>query len=466
MTTSWNAEKLAEALNKMITAEGAIRHQVLEPSGPRVPLQRERDRIVWCPSFRRLAHKTQVFPHAYGDHHRMRLTHCLEVMQLSTSIARSLGLNFILCEAIALGHDLGHTPFGHAGESALDCALENLEWKPKPRCLSRFTHYEHGVDVVSYIDSPDPDGNVEGLKLSLNTVEGIFKHTYDHSGPNTKHKSLAFLLKHTKYTFADSAGSLEAQAVRICDKLSYFISDIDDGLRIGAIHIDDLMEHPILKAEIQRVVSGGLFTDWRDFRVFFRVRDHVLTTLVDSVLKQSEANLSRPPGKRPQIVISLGPCELEETRRIYQELQKGRIFRHYSVDRANKRAQHIVSCLFCQYLRYPELVPWHFRRRYLGRVKNFYDRLCSLYETDLDKKVRFKLGKWLKRRDEQEGVSCVGAEKIVVDHRIGDLICVKDYVAGMTDQFAEEQFEKQVDCFPSRQAWNKLGRIPSPTKWR
>jgi dGTPase len=354
---------------------------------------------------------------------------------------------------------LGHTPFGHAGEDALDNALDKIQWEGKPKHLSRFTHYEHGVDVVSYIDSPNPYELAEGLKLSDWVLEGIFKHTYDHLGIDTKHKSLAFVLDHTKYKkFDKGPGSLEAQVVRICDKLSYFISDIEDGLAIGAIHIDDLMEHELLRAELKHVANSGA-SGQDDPRIFRQVRNNVLTKLIESLLARSTENL-RKTKNRPPIVIALGESESNETKTIYKDLQKDIIFRHFFVDRATKRAKHIVACLFCQFLRHPELIPWSFRRKYLGRVDRYCKRLEEVYNITRADRRPFDISEWLTNRGETEGVDCPGAVKAEFKRRIADLICVKDYVAGMTDRFAEKQFKKCVYCWASKDAWNDLVDIP------
>ena len=444
MIVRWNAVKQAEHLNKMITAKGAIKHPDKNDKDERLLIQHNRDRIVWSASFKRLAQKTQVFPQAYGDHHRTRLTHSLEVMQLSTSVARTLGLNALLCEAIALGHDLGQTPFGHAGEEALDHALDKINWDGKPKHLSRFTHYEQAIDVASYIDSRNPERSVDGMELNDLILEGIFKHTYDHSGIDTKHKSLAFLLDHTKYKgkLKEGSGSLEAQVVRICDKLSYFISDIEDGLAIGAIHIDDLMEHKLLKTQLKDIIKEKASSGWHDHRIFRQVRNNVLTKLIESLLDQSTKNLHKTKN-RPPIVIALCKSESDETKNIYENLQKGVIFRHFFVDIATKRAKHIIACLFCQFLRHPELIPWSFRRKYSGLVDKYYRRLEDIYDTEIKEEISFDITDWLLDRYETENVSCSGTFKNNIFNRsIADFICVKDYVAGMTDRFAIKEFEK------------------------
>ena len=173
----------------------------------RTCFQRDRDRIIHCKSFRRLKHKTQVFFNPEGDHYRDRLTHTLEVSQISRSIAKALFLNEELTEAIALGHDLGHTPFGHAGESVLDLIMkENLGIK------TRFFHNEQSVRVVKVIEQ-----NGEGLNLTIEVIDGIKNHTGE-----------------------EYPSTLEGKIVRISDKIAYTNHDIDDAVRAGIFSIKDL----------------------------------------------------------------------------------------------------------------------------------------------------------------------------------------------------------------------------------
>ncbi|MGH3087100.1 MAG: deoxyguanosinetriphosphate triphosphohydrolase [Rubrobacteraceae bacterium] len=188
-------------------SEGRLRPE--PPDGVRNEFQRDRDRIIHAKAFRRLMHKTQVFISPDGDHYRTRLTHTLEVMQISRTIARALGLNEDLAEAIALGHDLGHTPFGHTGEEALDHAL-----KPHGRA---FRHNEHSLRVV---DRLEKDGH--GLNLTAEVRDGILNHTG----------------KGRPATF-------EGAVVRIADRIAYVNHDVDDALRAGVISTEDLPKAPI-----------------------------------------------------------------------------------------------------------------------------------------------------------------------------------------------------------------------------
>ena len=179
--------------------------------GLRTPFQRDRDRIVHCKAFRRLKHKTQVFVSPTGDHYRTRLTHTLEVTQVSRTVARALALNEDLVEAIGLGHDLGHPPFGHIGEDALHrCLVE--------RFGASFLHHEHSLRVV---DTLERDG--QGLNLTLAVRDGILGHSGRAQEPST----------------------LEGKIVRLVDRIAYINHDIDDALRAGVIGAEDLPAGPI-----------------------------------------------------------------------------------------------------------------------------------------------------------------------------------------------------------------------------
>ena len=182
----------------------------------RTDYQRDRDRIIHCKAFRRLSHKTQVFLAPEGDHYRTRMTHTLEVSQISRSIARTLALNEDLTEAIALGHDLGHTPFGHTGESALDDALRALHELGR----TELTGYRHNVQSLRIVEKLEYEG--KGLNLTWEVRDGILGHTGSHV-PET----------------------LEGQIVRIADRIAYVNHDIDDAIRAGVLTQQDLPAGPL-----------------------------------------------------------------------------------------------------------------------------------------------------------------------------------------------------------------------------
>lgn len=207
-------ERLCTAAAHVDQSKGRVRPIEADPY--RTDFQRDRDRILHCKAFRRLSHKTQVFLAPEGDHYRTRLTHTLEVSQISRSIARALRLNEDLTEAIALGHDLGHTPFGHTGESALDEALAEIsaQFPGAP------TSYEHNRQSLRIVEHLEYDG--AGLNLTWEVRDGILGHT-GHHVPET----------------------LEGQVVRIADRIAYVNHDIDDALRAGVLSLADLPTEPL-----------------------------------------------------------------------------------------------------------------------------------------------------------------------------------------------------------------------------
>ena len=199
------------------------------PRGPRDIFQRDRDRIIHSVAFRRLRHKTQVFIAPDGDHFRVRLTHSIEVAQIGRTIARALGLNEDLTEALCLGHDLGHPPFGHGGEAALTAALADA---------GGFDHNAHGIRILTRLETPYVD--FDGLNLSWEALEGLAKHNGPIATPNwaLAEANAAFDLE------LDSWPSLEAQVAAIADDIAYDNHDIDDGLRAGIIALDELIALP------------------------------------------------------------------------------------------------------------------------------------------------------------------------------------------------------------------------------
>ena len=201
------------------------------PLGPRDIFQRDRDRLIHSVAFRRLRHKTQVFVAPDGDHYRVRLTHSLEVAQIGRTMARALGLNEDLTEALCLAHDLGHPPFGHAGEDALGAALAEA---------GGFDHNAHTIRIVTRLETPYPD--FDGLNLSWEALEGLAKH----NGPiGTPTWAMAEANEEWDLELG-SWPALEAQVAAISDDIAYDNHDIDDGLRAGLLDLDELIELPLV----------------------------------------------------------------------------------------------------------------------------------------------------------------------------------------------------------------------------
>jgi dGTPase len=202
------------------------------PRGPRDIFQRDRDRLIHSIAFRRLRHKTQVFVAPDGDHYRVRLTHSLEVAQIGRTMARALGLNEDLTEALCLAHDLGHPPFGHAGEDALSAALV---------AAGGFDHNAHTIRIVTKLETPYPD--FDGLNLSWEALEGLAKHNGPVSTP-----TWAMAEANGEWNLElDSWPGLEAQIAAISDDIAYDNHDIDDGLRAGLLDLDELLTVPLVR---------------------------------------------------------------------------------------------------------------------------------------------------------------------------------------------------------------------------
>jgi dGTPase len=252
--------------------------------GIRTPFQRDRDRIVHTKAFRRLTHKTQVFVLPEGDHYRTRLTHTLEVTQISRTVARALRLNEDLTEAVGLGHDLGHTPFGHIGESALDECLQE-------QFGEHFWHNEHSLRVVDVLER---DGL--GLNLTDQVRDGILSHSWRHSPPRT----------------------LEGWIVRVVDRIAYLNHDIDDALRAGVISVDDLPPEPI-------AALGGSGSR----RIDTLVHDLVETSAVVGEIRQSESIGGAMQALRDFMFerVYLGPEVTQERAKILRAVKT--LFAHF-----------------------------------------------------------------------------------------------------------------------------------------
>ena len=243
----------------------------LGPRGPRDIFQRDRDRVIHSVAFRRLRHKTQVFAAPDGDHFWVRLTHSIEVAQIGRTLARALGLNEDLTEALCLAHDLGHPPFGHAGEEALAAALADA---------GGFDHNAHTLRIVTRLETSYPD--FDGLNLSWEALEGLAKH----NGP-VREPSWAMARANGEWDLElDTWPSLEAQVAAISDDIAYDNHDIDDGLRAGLIRIGELLELPLVK-RLWDSIEGrhpGLSTEKRQRAL---VRD-MIGTMVEDVLVETE----------------------------------------------------------------------------------------------------------------------------------------------------------------------------------
>lgn len=259
------------------------------PRGPRDVFQRDRDRIVHSVAFRRLRHKTQVFVAPDGDHFRVRLTHSIEVAQIGRTMARALGLNEDLTEALCLAHDLGHPPFGHGGEDALQRALEDA---------GGFDHNGHTLRLVTQLENPYPA--FDGLNLTWETLEGLAKH----NGP-VAHPEWA--LAEADAAFGLELGrwpSLEAQVAAIADDIAYDNHDIDDGLRSGVLDLDQLMELPFVDRHWRAIEQRHPDLD-RARKIKALVRDGI-GTMVGDVLDETRRRVAEAGVKTIEDVRACG----------------------------------------------------------------------------------------------------------------------------------------------------------------
>ncbi|MEO0635954.1 MAG: deoxyguanosinetriphosphate triphosphohydrolase [Pseudomonadota bacterium] len=320
------------------------------PSRTRTPFQRDRDRIIHSTAFRRLKHKTQVFVSHEGDHYRTRLTHSIEVSQIARSIARSLRLDEDLAEALALVHDFGHTPFGHAGERALEA---------KMRGHGGFEHNAQALRIVTELETPYPD--FDGMNLTWETLEGLIKHNGPLSGPHARqgHPVPAFISQYNGNhdLKLDSFASLEAQAAAISDDIAYNSADIDDGLRAGLFSMADLSDVPF----VSRLISDAGSCD--PTRLGAYVTRRVITELVEDAIFTSQDRLqalrigdvedARGAGQQLIDFSSSITDDLNGLRTFLFE----RMYRHERVMAVMSPAEDLVGRLFDRYLEDPTEIP-------------------------------------------------------------------------------------------------------------
>jgi dGTPase len=321
------------------------------PRGPRDIFQRDRDRIVHSVAFRRLRHKTQVFVAPDGDHYRVRLTHSLEVAQIGRTIARALGLNEDLTEALCLAHDLGHPPFGHAGEDALDAALADA---------GGFDHNAHTIRILTRLENPYP--GLDGLNLSWEALEGLAKHNGPIAAPTW---ALAEANDECGLEL-DSWPGLEAQVAAISDDIAYDNHDIDDGLRAGLLQLDELIELPIV-ARLWDAIGERHPRLPVEKRQRALVRD-MIGTMVGDVLAETgrrvrEAGVEtieevRAAGRQlAGFSQALGEQERELKRFLY-----ARLYGLPELKPIRDEAQRVVADLAAAYRADPSLLPLDWRR--------------------------------------------------------------------------------------------------------
>ncbi len=311
------------------------------PPEYRTAFQRDRDRIVHSAAFRRLEYKTQVFVNHEGDMFRTRLTHSIEVAQISRSIARILQLNEDLAETIALAHDLGHTPFGHAGQDALNA------------CMQDYGGFEHNLQSLRTVDELEARyAEFPGLNLTFESREGILKHC------SLRH---AEQLGDVGRRFIDKTQpSLEAQLVNLADQIAYNNHDVDDGLRSGLIRMEQLLDIPLFRDQHDEVVAR--YPDLSEKRLIHEIiRRLINLQIIDLVETSQQAIAAAAPADidavraQPEPLIRFSDTMRAANQELKRFLRRN-LYQHYRVHRMTDKARRILQDLFTAFMQDPKLL--------------------------------------------------------------------------------------------------------------
>ena len=310
-------------------------------STSRSEFQRDRDRIIHSSAFRRLEYKTQVFINHEGDLFRTRLTHSLEVAQIAGSIARNLSLNEDLVEAISLAHDLGHTPFGHAGQDALNA------------CMKAHGGFEHNLQSLRVVDVLEERyGGFDGLNLCFETREGILKHCSKKHARELGDVGARFL--------AGNEPSLEAQLANLADEIAYNNHDIDDGLRSGLLSLEQMMAIDLFKRHAAEVLNA--FPHINERRLILETVRRMINFLITDLTDTTLANIARAAPDSIEAVrsapplVAFSPAVRKEASGLKQFLRLN-LYQHYQVYRMTTKAQRIVTDLFAAFDSDSRLLP-------------------------------------------------------------------------------------------------------------
>ena len=354
-----------------------------DQSNYRNEFQRDRDRIIHSSAFRRLEYKTQVFVNHEGDMFRTRLTHSIEVAQIGRTIARALDVNEDLTEAICLAHDLGHTPFGHAGQDALNC------------CMKDFGGFEHNLQSLRIVDLLEERyADFPGLNLTYETREGILKHCSQKNALGLGELGQRFIKKNKP--------SLEAQIANIADEIAYNNHDIDDGLRANLLNIDSLRESKFVESNYREVVKKWKDLNERQIRheIVRRMIDYIVSDLIETSkdligkYKPASVDSIRECGKS---LIKMSQTTEKEHNNLKKILRKN-LYQHEQVNLMSQRATETVKYLFNIYMEQP------------------------IFLTD---ELHMKITKDSQIKDEQRKARIIA-----------------DYIAGMTDRFALSEYKR------------------------
>ncbi len=348
-----SGQRLGLAPYACLPSQDPLRRFETNSESVRSPYQRDRDRIIHSSAFRKLQHKTQVFVAHEGDNYRTRLTHSIEVAQIARSISVALRLDEDLAEAVALAHDLGHTPFGHAGEDALSACLQ-------ARGLSAFNHNDQAIRVVTQLEHHY--AAFPGLNLTWDALEGIAKH----NGPLEGALPEAIAAEQAAWDLQPRGyASAEAQVAALSDDIAYNNHDIDDGVRVGLLALEDFRHLPLLGDTITQVerLHPHASLEQRRHEVLRRTID----AMVKDVLATSQARLTALPGASvAEVRAANGPVigfstDMEEAIRQLRRFLFDNLYRHFQVNRMRVKAMRVVQQLFDYYHQHPESLPTPWR---------------------------------------------------------------------------------------------------------
>src|SRR5947208_4406560 len=322
----------------------------------RSPYQRDRDRIIHATAFRRLKHKTQVFVYHEGDHFRTRLTHSLEVAQIARTIARALGLDEDLAEAVGLAHDLGHTPFGHAGEEAL-----NAEMQP----FGGFSHNDQTLRILTSLERGYAE--FDGLNLTWETLEGTVKHNGPLVGPGIERPVPPSITEYDRQHSLglDTFAGPEAQIAALADDIAYNNHDIDDGFGAGLFAAADLAGVPLVGPVFAEVAARYPGLD--ETRLIHESIRRLIDRMVRDLVAETRGRLARSGVRTVEEVRRLGEPiagfspQMRNHDRALKRFLSERMYRHYRVNRMSSKARRVIHDLFQLFLAEPECLPneWH-----------------------------------------------------------------------------------------------------------
>ncbi len=396
----------------------------------RTSFQRDRDRIVHSRAFRRLKHKRQVFLTSYGDHYRTRLTHTIEVSQLSRTLARALALNEDLVEAIALGHDMGHTPFGHVGEVVLHRIMKGEE--NGGVTLTDQGGFKHNYQSVRIVDANETKYDFDGLNLTSPVREGILKHTrlrrHDLHYPQFRYDGLEYQLDH--------ATTLEGQIVAVCDEIAQRTHDLEDGIRAKYVSLENVRKQPLIRIveqhtglSMSEMSNGFLYRN----RLIRKLVNFLVTDVIEQTLKNMQSFYAK--NQRYSFIdeqlVWFSP-EIDPDQANLDTFIMKEIILKAKEERSDDKAIETITTLFRLFYSYPNLLPPFALVKCMNPTQ-----IPVLYEAPQEK--RAEIGSQLQQHKSFARAVC-------------------DHVAGMTDQYAEKYFDI-LSKLSQTVLWQKRGDV-------